>query len=194
MINYSEINWAEYFKYDEDSPSGLIWIKNRYAGKTGKTLIKSAGDSAGSKSHNPDRSPKSWEVGFNSKLYKAHRIIYTLLLGKIPDGLVIDHIDGNPFNNRIENLRAIPKDKNHRNSKKPSDNTSGYTGVYWQTMNKGKHLYAVAEIHYKGTKEVKCFGTHQYENPLEEAIKWRETKLNELNQLYDAGYTDRHGQ
>jgi hypothetical protein len=44
----------------------------------------------------------------------AHRIIWKLIHGKDPDQ-VIDHIDGNPSNNRIENLRDVSPAKNAQN-------------------------------------------------------------------------------
>lgn len=31
-------------------------------------------------------------VSFNSKLYKAHRFVYEYLIGKIPEGLTLDHL------------------------------------------------------------------------------------------------------
>lgn len=193
MIDYNKINWSERFRLSPESPSGLIYKISIFTGRTGKSLIKAKGDSAGCKSFNKDGSPKAWEVGYNSKLYKAHRIVYTLAHGEIDNDLVVDHIDGNPFNNSVENLRLVPKAVNHRNSKKFSNNTSGHTGVYWQYMNKGKHLYAVAEAVFMGEKVVKCFGTHAYENPLAEAVAWREKQIENLNLKYGAGYTDRHG-
>lgn len=44
----------------------------------------------------------------------GHRIIWKMVYGKDPDQ-VIDHIDGNPSNNRIQNLRDVPPEKNAQN-------------------------------------------------------------------------------
>ena len=44
-----------------------------------------------------------------------HRIIYEAHFGKIPDNLVIDHIDRNPENNDISNLRLVPQSINTTN-------------------------------------------------------------------------------
>jgi len=55
-------------------------------------------------------------VNLLGKNYLAHRIIWTLLNGPIPEGRVIDHIDGNPGNNRISNLRLATVSQNLYNS------------------------------------------------------------------------------
>jgi hypothetical protein len=47
--------------------------------------------------------------------YKMHRLIWIMFHGEIPDGLVVDHIDQNRANNRIENLRLATKSENNRN-------------------------------------------------------------------------------
>ena len=47
--------------------------------------------------------------------FKMHRLIWIMFNGSIPDGLLIDHIDRNISNNRIENLRLLTKSMNSRN-------------------------------------------------------------------------------
>jgi len=42
------------------------------------------------------------------------RLKYLTFIGDIPKGFVIDHIDGNTFNNDTRNLRAIPPGINYR--------------------------------------------------------------------------------
>ena len=61
--------------------------------------------------------------------YGAHRIAYYLHHGNCPD--VVDHIDGNPLNNRIDNLRPADPTLNLWNQKRRVNNTSGLTGVVW---------------------------------------------------------------
>lgn len=70
-----------------------------------------------------------WRVRLNKKLHYAHRLIFAIHYGYIPK--YIDHIDNNPLNNKIENLREVTQTQNNCNSKKPKDNTSGTKGVYW---------------------------------------------------------------
>ena len=47
------------------------------------------------------------QVTIKGKRFFEHRLVWILLNGEISDNLVIDHIDRNPSNNKIENLRAI---------------------------------------------------------------------------------------
>ena len=59
-----------------------------------------------------------------------HRVIFLMEHGYVPD--VIDHIDGNPENNQIENLRAATKSQNSANQKPiRANNTSGARNVNW---------------------------------------------------------------
>lgn len=62
------------------------------------------------------------------KNYFAHRVIWALHYGEWPKNQV-DHINGISSDNRIENLRDVENSINHRNTKLPSNNTSGRIGV-----------------------------------------------------------------
>ena len=74
-------------------------------------------------------------ITINGKVHKAHRLIYLYHYGNIPT--YIDHIDGDPKNNRIENLRPCSKSENACNRGKQSNNTSGVKGVsYVKKLNK----------------------------------------------------------
>jgi len=62
--------------------------------------------------------------------YYAHRLAWALHHGEWPVS-EIDHINGNPSDNRIGNLRSADHTENCRNLKRPSNNTSGVIGVSW---------------------------------------------------------------
>ncbi len=66
---------------------------------------------------------------FKKKPYLAHRVIFLWHRGYMPR--FVDHIDRDPRNNRIENLREATHRQNHSNRAKQSNNTSGYKGVSW---------------------------------------------------------------
>jgi hypothetical protein len=64
------------------------------------------------------------------KAYALHRLIFLYHHGYLPK--IIDHIDGNRSNNRIENLRDCTQSENCLNSKHRKTSTSPYKNVYLQ--------------------------------------------------------------
>jgi len=77
------------------------------------------------------------QLSINKKVYFAHRIIFLMHYGYLPKE--IDHIDGNPLNNSIANLREVTHSQNQWNHKLRSDNKTGIKGVTWsKTKNKWK--------------------------------------------------------
>ena len=68
-------------------------------------------------------------VSINRKTYLVHRLIWILCNGDIPDGLMIDHINRNKLDNRIENLRPVSRRLNSSNH--GIKTRSGYPGVWW---------------------------------------------------------------
>lgn len=59
----------------------------------------------------------------------AHRIAWVMMTGRWPN--VVDHLNGNPSDNRWVNLRNVDMAANQRNQKRHRSNTSGRTGVSW---------------------------------------------------------------
>jgi hypothetical protein len=70
---------------------------------------------------------------WNGKCYKAHRVAWMLHFGAEPD--VIDHINGNPADNRLENLRSVTLSDNQHNRKLSKNNRSGFLGVCWHARS-----------------------------------------------------------
>lgn len=70
-----------------------------------------------------------WQMMVGGYRSTAHRFAWVWCGGVIPEGKVIDHIDGNGLNNRIDNLRVVTPQENALNRKTSKGNTSGFPGV-----------------------------------------------------------------
>ena len=102
--------------------------------------------------------------------YAAHRLAFLFMTGEIPN--LIDHIDRDESNNRWSNLRPANKKFNAANSKKRSDNSSGYKGVsYRSDLRRGKKWRASI---YKDGRQF-CIGT--YYSKIEAAIAYDQEAL-----------------
>src|SRR6185503_4146389 len=62
--------------------------------------------------------------------YKLHRFIMDA-----PAGVDVDHINGDPLDNRRENLRLVTARENQANSRKRSRASSQYKGVAWHPVS-----------------------------------------------------------
>ena len=93
--------YHELFKYRD---GGLYWSANR-------SNVK-AGDRAGSFHTGGYR-----RVKVNGENVMEHRVIYEMHHGPIPEGMEIDHINGDPADNRIKNLRVVTSSENKQNQK-----------------------------------------------------------------------------
>ncbi|HEF7276356.1 TPA: HNH endonuclease, partial [Yersinia enterocolitica] len=56
-----------------------------------------------------------------------------------------DHIDHNRVNNRLNNLRVVTNKQNNQNRTRPSNNTSGTIGVYWNKFSRKWHSIIVVD-------------------------------------------------
>lgn len=88
---------------------------------------------------------------FKNKFYYAHRVIYLIHYGFIPK--YIDHIDRNPSNNKIENLRQATQSDNICNRPVQCNSKSGVKGVFWIE----KRQRWVAKCQYQGKSKSKYF-------------------------------------
>lgn len=71
------------------------------------------------------------QIVIDGRRYYGHRLAWRFEVGPIPDGMEIDHIDHDPSNNRICNLRLVTKSGNRKNRSMDSRNKSGVNGVFW---------------------------------------------------------------
>lgn len=165
------------FAYDESSPSKLKWVCTR----NGVCI----GDNAGSLHSNG-----YYSVNVFKSAYLCHIVVYLLHNGTIPDGLEIDHFDGDSSNNVIGNLRAVTSSINSQNKKIRKTNNSGYIGISYRS---GKHPGWRARVTMNGVVHSKSFHINDEltkEDALSLAIAWRIEFINKANQN-GAAFTER---
>lgn len=92
-----------------------------------------------------------YRITINKNIYFTHKLIFMFHNGFMPE--IVDHIDGNPLNNKIENLRPATRSQNMRNAKIHKTNTSGVKNVHWSKIDKKW----IVMLRYAGTK--KYFGS-----------------------------------
>jgi hypothetical protein len=77
----------------------------------------------------------------------VHQIVYETFVGKIGEGLEIDHIDNNPANNNWLNLRAISHRRNvslgHKKRLLPTGVYNNGKGKYYAQISNGKSRYSL---------------------------------------------------
>ena len=191
--NTSNINWGDYFAYDELSPSCLRYVADRP-----NSRIK-AGMVAG-KLTTPvvDRYSMYYMVNHNNSAYMTHRIVWELLVGRIQSGNIIDHLDGDGTNNNINNLMEKPIRQNAMNKVMQVNNSSGITGVY-KNLKKSRsgninEYWMASWIDTDMVQRTKCFRIDKLGNDeaFKLAVEHRRAKVQELI-CSGLDYTDRHG-
>lgn len=93
----------------------------------------------------------------NSNNVRLHRFLLDA-----PIGMCVDHINGNPMDNRKSNLRPCTQAENNRNTQLSKKNTTGYKGV---TFEQGRYR---ARIYSNGRK----VSLGYYDTPEEAAVAY----------------------
>lgn len=102
-------------------------------------------------------------IKVKGRQFKAHRIAWLLNYGRFPKS-ELDHINRNPADNRIENLREADRFIQNRNKTTQIDKKTGIAGVHRDDKTKGLNK----KYNFKYLGKTYRFYT------LEEAIKTKE--------------------
>ncbi len=94
-----------FYKIDPESPSGLSRIRRTQGpnGSVGPVL------SLGTDGY--------WRMKFQNEFYRTNRVVYFMHHRKDPGPLFVDHIDGDPLNNLVANLRPCTHQQNLLNAR-----------------------------------------------------------------------------
>jgi len=180
------------FTYSEDSPTCLVWTNDRI-GSNGRVYYK-AGDIAGRECQTSDGKSKRHILVIDGKQFFLHRVVYSLFY-KLSTDKVIDHIDGNSLNNKIDNLREVSQFLNSKNTVRTCKSNTGVAGVS-RTLRKklNYNCYIASWYDMQSNLKSKEFSANKHgeEEAFRLACEWRKEQIRLLNEQ-GAGYTERHG-
>ena len=112
---------------------------------------------------------KNIPIFVRGKVNGKHIMLSRFLLNP-PRNKVVDHINGNIFDNQKSNLRICTQAQNTLNRKMPNTNTTGFKGVYIEKItrkDKTKYTIFASMIVFKG----KMF--RKRNKDINICIKWR---------------------
>jgi len=116
-------------------------------------------------------------VKINNVEYATHRLVWMYTYGVWPMKQ-LDHIDRDPLNNRVNNLREADTAQNRQNINRPRSNTSGYLGVTWnKCVNKWQAVIGVGGV-------CKYLGVFTTPEAAHEAYLAAKAKLHTFNPFY----------
>ena len=107
-------------------------------------------------------------IGVDGKGYPAHRLAWLYMYGEIPNG-DIDHINRDPTDDRISNLRSVSHSTNLHNSSH-RNSASKVKGVYRTKENNWQASIKVNNVTYR-------LGTYKTIDEAKQARKFAESVL-----------------
>lgn len=131
----------ERFRYDP-ATGALTYARNSY-----RNVVRAGDDAC-------IRSGPRLKVAIAGKQYMAHRIVWKLHYGCEPPA-VIDHQNGNPFDNRICNLREADAVTNGQNKNRQTRSRTGVTGVGFCKQT-GMYRATIS-----GGRKTRCLGRYK---------------------------------
>ena len=121
----------------------------------------------------------------NQKTFRIHKLVAITFLNHVPNGykLIVDHIDNNPLNNRLDNLQLVSQRENSSKDKFRKKTSSKYVGV---TLHKQKYKRVDGTIkvyqRWKASIRINDKREHLgYFKTQEEANQAYQNKLEEIN-------------
>lgn len=136
-------------------------------------LVRCGNYPAGSVASSPSTNGRYLKLGYGKLEYLQHRVAWFLHYGTQPPD-VLDHINGDGFDNRIVNLRGATTSTNQMNIKATNKSTTGIKGIF---PVRGGSLYR-AEV---------CVDGKRYQKHAADPAKleaWVVQKRNELHGTY----------
>lgn len=106
--------------------------------------------------------------------------------GPIPEGMQIDHINGNKLDNRIENLRLATQSQQKYNVGVRKSNKQQLKNIFYMHFidKKNGKLYEYWTVRIQSEHKILSKNFPYTDEGLQQAIEWRDAKLIELHGEY----------
>lgn len=161
------MNPIEKLSYDETSPSCLRWNNSAARQVRGKSVSHKNSDGYFCVTH-------------YRKCFMAHRIVWEMHNGPIPEGMQIDHISGDRADNKIENLRLVTSAQNQ-----------------WNRETIKRELPRGVSVHHKGgyLAAIRCRGVRhrKWFKDIHNATNWIKAMRDSLHGEYALHSSTRDG-
>jgi hypothetical protein len=162
-------------RYDSET-GNLFWTTPSLRGRRKRDLV-------GAKNGNG----YMWfcsNIGRKQFMYSNHRVVWFLNYGSVPE--MLDHIDGDRVNNRVENLRPATNSLNQRNTL--SSGSCKFKGVYIVRYNYRCQVSKGGKVIHVGMFKTPEEAARAYDKFVKEELTPLErqfAKTNEEMGLYD---------
>jgi HNH endonuclease/AP2 domain len=149
----------------------------------------------------------------NGNVLKFHiELMKNEMVNEITDSkatrVVVDHINGNVYDNRKENLRVVTQSENNMNKKLQENNSSGIVGVSWHTrdmcwqayisynsqrIHLGSFYFLRNAVKARREAELDYFGNHSFYNR-DDDYQALINSIITLPPVIEPIFTSRHGE
>lgn len=113
------------------------WFSSEFRGGSEGNCARWNATWAGKKAGFIDNSDGYHKIAILGNRIASHRLAWLYMTGEWP--INIDHINGDRADNRWINLRNVSKVENNKNKRRSVNNSSGTTGVSWNSAMKKWH-------------------------------------------------------
>ena len=128
LIEYDPLTGAMTWRPRTPAMFEAVWIANRYIRTAEAQCSRWNSLHAGTRAFVQTIQGGRLQGRVFNRAYAAHRVAWAIFHGHEPKGQ-IDHINGDPSDNRIANLREVDASGNQRNRRLDGRNNSGVLGV-----------------------------------------------------------------
>lgn len=89
----------------------------------------------------------------NSKMRKIHKLIADAFLGECPEGMEVDHIDGNKLNSQLNNLEYVTHQENVQRARNLGLQRQIKGSEQWLAKLTEHQITEIREKHRRGIKQ-----------------------------------------